>query len=95
MAEKLALLDGYSLMYRAFHALKTNMTAPDGTPTNAVHSFMMMLLKAVEEQMPDAVAVAFDVSKSQAHAGRIAQTGPHNPRADREDGHPHSGERRL
>lgn len=32
MGEKLVLLDGYSLMYRAFHALSTPMTAPDGTP---------------------------------------------------------------
>ena len=45
MAETLVLLDGYSLMYRAFHALQTPMTAPDGTPTNAVHGFMMMLLR--------------------------------------------------
>ena len=45
MTGKIVLLDGYSLMYRAFHALQTPMTAPDGTPTNAVHGFVMMLLK--------------------------------------------------
>ncbi len=61
MAQKIALLDGYSLMYRAFHALQTPMTAPDGTPTNAVHGFMMMVLKIVEEERPDMLAVAFDV----------------------------------
>ncbi len=43
MAGKIVLLDGYSLMYRAFHALQTPMNAPDGTPTNAVHGFVMML----------------------------------------------------
>ena len=63
MAEKLVLLDGYSLMYRAFHALSTPMTAPDGTPTNAVHGFMMMLLRVLDEEAPTAAAVAFDVSK--------------------------------
>ena len=61
MAQKIALLDGYSLMYRAYHALQTPMTAPDGTPTNAVHGFMMMVLKIVEEERPDMLAVAFDV----------------------------------
>ncbi len=63
MGEKLVLLDGYSLMYRAFHALATPMTAPDGTPTNAVHGFMMMLLRVLDEEAPTAAAVAFDVSK--------------------------------
>ncbi len=61
MAEKLVLLDGYSLMYRAFHALTTPMTAPDGTPTNAVHGFLLMLFKVLQDEKPDAVAVAFDV----------------------------------
>lgn len=63
MAEKLVLFDGYSLMYRAFHALTTPMTAPDGTPTNAVHGFMMMFLRVLEGERPTAALVAFDVSK--------------------------------
>lgn len=61
MADKIVVLDGYSLMYRAFHALQTPMSAPDGTPTNAVHGFVMMLLKVIEEERPDALAVAFDL----------------------------------
>ena len=61
MAEKIVILDGYSLMYRAFHALQGPMSAPDGTPTNAVHGFVMMLLKVVEDERPDALAVAFDL----------------------------------
>ena len=61
MAGKIVLLDGYSLMYRAFHALQTPMTAPDGTPTNAVHGFVMMLLKVIDDERPDAMAVAFDM----------------------------------
>ena len=63
MGEKLVLLDGYSLMYRAFHALSTPMSAPDGTPTNAVHGFVMMLLRVLDEEAPTAAAVAFDVGK--------------------------------
>ena len=61
MAEKIVILDGYSLMYRAFHALQTPMTAPDGTPTNAVHGFVMMMLKVIEDERPDSLAVAFDM----------------------------------
>jgi DNA polymerase-1 len=61
MAGKIVLLDGYSLMYRAFHGLQAPMTAPDGTPTNAVHGFMMMLMKVIEEEQPECLAVAFDV----------------------------------
>ncbi len=61
MAEKIVLLDGYSLMYRAFHALQTPMNAPDGTPTNAVHGFVMMLMKVIAEERPDSLAVAFDL----------------------------------
>ena len=59
--EKMVLLDGYSLMYRAYHALQTPMSAPDGTPTNAVHGFVMMLLKVIGEVRPDGLAVAFDM----------------------------------
>lgn len=59
--EKMVLLDGYSLMYRAYHALQTPMSAPDGTPTNAVHGFVMMLLKVIEQERPDGLAVAFDM----------------------------------
>ena len=70
MADKIVLLDGYSLMYRAFHALQTPMSAPDGTPTNAVHGFVMMLLKVVEEERPDAMAVAFDVHAPTLRAQR-------------------------
>ena len=61
MTGKIVLLDGYSLMYRAFHGLQAPMTAPDGTPTNAVHGFMMMLMKVIEEEHPECLAVAFDV----------------------------------
>ena len=59
--EKMVLLDGYSLMYRAYHALQTPMSAPDGTPTNAVHGFVMMLMKIIDEERPDGLAVAFDM----------------------------------
>ena len=61
MGQKLVLLDGYSLMYRAFYAVQGVMTAPDGTPTNAIHNFIMMVLKLIEDERPDAMAAAFDL----------------------------------
>jgi len=69
MADKIVILDGYSLMYRAFHALQTPMNAPDGTPTNAVHGFVMMLLKVIEDERPDSLAVAFDMHAPTFRAG--------------------------
>lgn len=72
MAEKIVLLDGYSLMYRAFHALQSPMSAPDGTPTNAVHGFVMMVMKVIEEERPDYLAVAFDVHAPTLRAQKFA-----------------------
>ncbi|MBQ7183906.1 MAG: DNA polymerase I [Clostridia bacterium] len=58
MRERLLVVDGNSLMHRAFHALP--LLDNDGVYTNAVHGFLMMLLKAVEDHSPRYAAVAFD-----------------------------------
>ena len=55
----LMLIDANGLVYRAFYALPY-FTTTDGTPTNAVYGFSTMLLKVLEEQAPEYVAVAFD-----------------------------------
>ncbi|MEE1199495.1 MAG: 5'-3' exonuclease H3TH domain-containing protein, partial [Christensenellales bacterium] len=73
MAGKMVLLDGYSLMYRAFHGLQAPMSAPDGTPTNAVHGFMMMLMKVIEEERPQCLAVAFDMHAVTLRAQRYSE----------------------
>jgi DNA polymerase-1 len=78
-----AVIDGNSLMHRAFHALPTSMTAPDGRPTNAVFGFMSMLLKMVADLGPDGVVVAFDRGKpafrTEALAGYKIQRPPTDP----------------
>ena len=56
----LAVIDGNSLLHRAFHALPVTMTAPDGRPTNAAYGFVSMLLKLTESFWPDTLIVAFD-----------------------------------
>ena len=55
-----ALLDGYSLAYRAFFALPDDLRTTTGQLTNAVYGFTSMLIKLLAEQRPDAVAVVFD-----------------------------------
>ena len=63
MPKKVAVIDGNSLMHRAFHAVPPTMNAPDGTPTNAVFGFISMFLKFVEVAQPDAVICAFDAGR--------------------------------
>jgi len=55
----LVLIDANGLVYRAFFALPY-FTTSDGQPTNAVYGFTTMLLKVLEEEAPEYVAVAFD-----------------------------------
>ncbi|MCJ7438143.1 MAG: DNA polymerase I, partial [Acidimicrobiia bacterium] len=60
MAEKLLLLDGHSLAYRAFYALPADLSTPDGTVTNAVFGFTSMLTKVLADERPELIGVAFD-----------------------------------
>ncbi len=60
MPEKIILIDAYSLMFRAFHALPL-LDNGQGVYTNAIHGFMSMLLKAITEFEPTYCAVAFDM----------------------------------
>ncbi len=58
MRETMLVIDGNSLMHRAFHALP--LMDADGIYTNAVHGFLSMLMKAVQELSPRYIAAAFD-----------------------------------
>ena len=60
MSEKFVIVDGNSLMHRAFHALPP-LTNEDGIYTNAVFGFLSMLLKITADERPDYMAVAFDM----------------------------------
>ena len=63
MPKKIAVIDGNSLMHRAYHAVPPTMNAPDGTPTNAAFGFLSMFLKFYETARPDAVICAFDAGR--------------------------------
>ena len=58
--EKLVLIDGNSLINRAFYAMPL-LTTKDGKPVNAVYGFMNMFFKMLLDIKPTFVAVAFDV----------------------------------
>ncbi|MDX6365151.1 MAG: polymerase [Nocardioidaceae bacterium] len=62
--QRLLLLDGHSLAYRAFFALPVeNFSTTTGQPTNAVYGFTSMLINLLRDEEPSHLAVAFDVSR--------------------------------
>lgn len=58
----LVLIDGHSLVHRAYHAIPPLFSTSRGEPTNAVYGFTSMLLKVLNDVRPDCLAVAFDRS---------------------------------
>lgn len=60
MKEKLVVIDGNSIVNRAFYGLP-DLTTTDGRHTNGVLGFLNILIKITEEEKPDYLAVAFDV----------------------------------
>ncbi|MBQ9991600.1 MAG: DNA polymerase I [Lachnospiraceae bacterium] len=60
MRKKLVLLDGHSILNRAFYGVP-DLTNIQGLHTNAVYGFLNIMFKIIEEEQPDYVAVAFDV----------------------------------
>ncbi len=61
-SQKFVIVDGHSLLYRAFYALPL-MQNRRGEQTNAIYGFINMLLKLLKEEEPDYAAVAFDPPK--------------------------------
>ena len=57
------LLDGTSLAYKAFYAIKKDLSTSQGFPTNAIYGFIRMFLKLYKELKPKYLAIAFDVKK--------------------------------
>ena len=84
MSKKIAVIDGNSLMHRAYHAVQTPMTAKDGTPTNAVFGFLSMLCKFIEIASPDAIVCAFDAGKPTDRIEALAQYKAQRPPMDNE-----------
>ena len=77
-----AVVDGNSLMHRAFHAVPPTMNAPDGRPTNAIFGFLNMFLKMIDAFRPDGVAVAFDKGKPRVRMEMLPQYKAQRPPMD-------------
>ena len=60
MAEKIVLIDGHSILNRAFYGIP-NLTNSEGLHTNAVYGFLNILFKILDEEKPEYLAVAFDL----------------------------------
>ena len=75
----LMILDGNSIVNRAFYGVRP-LTAPDGTPTNAVYGFLAILRRLLDEVKPEALCVAFDLKdptfRHRAYEGYKAQRKP-------------------
>ena len=71
MSQRFVILDGSSLMYRAFYALPP-LTDSQGRPTNAIFGFSNMLTKLLTELQPDKLVIAFDKGKTTFRTERYA-----------------------
>ena len=73
MPEILYLLDGHALAYRTYYALTKGGTASSrwltssGEPTAGIYGFTSVLLRILEQENPDYIAVAFDTGKTFRH----------------------------
>jgi DNA polymerase I len=69
---RLLLLDGHSIAYRAFYALPVeNFSTTTGQPTNAVYGFTSMLINLLRDEQPTHLAVAFDISRKTFRSERF------------------------
>ena len=78
----IAVIDGNSLMHRAFHAIMQPMSAPDGRATNALFGFFNMFIKLVESFEPDGIICAFDKGKPAARMEMLPQYKAQRPPMD-------------
>ncbi len=57
------IIDGFSLMFRAFYSFPNSLTLTDQTPINAVFGFITLLYKAIDQFSPDQLCICFDHPK--------------------------------
>ena len=60
MSSKIVLIDGHSILNRAFYGLP-DLTNAEGLHTNAIYGFLTIMFKLLEEEKPEYLTVAFDV----------------------------------
>jgi DNA polymerase-1 len=84
LSKKIILIDGNSLVYRAFFALPVSLATSYGQVTNAVYGFTSMLIKLIREFKPDAIAVAFDKAAPTFRHNQYAEYKAHREKAPAE-----------
>ena len=60
MRDKLVLIDGHSILNRAFYGIP-DLSNAEGLHTNAIYGFLNIMFKIIEEEKPAYLAVAFDL----------------------------------
>ncbi|MFN8140515.1 MAG: DNA polymerase I [Fimbriimonadales bacterium] len=75
-AKKLVLIDGFSLLFRAFYGTRFLSTS-DGRPTNALFGFVTMLYQLIEREKPECIVVAFDTPAKTFRAEQFADYKAH------------------
>lgn len=70
--KRFIVLDGSSLIFRAFYALPPDLSDSHGQPTGAIFGFSNMLTKLIAEQQPNLMALAFDKSRHTFRTERYA-----------------------
>src|ERR1700693_4426671 len=87
MAETVLLYDAYSLIYRAFFAIRI-LTGPDGAPVNAIYGLTKMLKKMIVDHNPSHHAAVFDLGAPHKRLTLLpsykAQSPPTPPDLDRQ-----------
>lgn len=82
MSEKIVLIDGHSILNRAFYGLP-DLTNAEGVHTNAIYGFLTIMFKILEEEKPEYLTVAFDVhAPTFRHEMYDAYKGTRKPMAD-------------
>lgn len=61
MSEKIVLIDGHSIIHRAFYGVP-DLTNAEGLHTNGIYGFLNIMFRILDEEKPDYLAVAFDLS---------------------------------
>ena len=82
MSSKIVLIDGHSILNRAFYGLP-DLTNAEGLHTNAIYGFLTIMFKLLEEEKPEYLTVAFDVhAPTFRHKMYAEYKGTRKPMAD-------------
>ena len=77
--KKLVLIDGHAMIHRAFHAVPEDMSTRSGEVVNATFGFTMLLMKALNDEKPDYIAMTFDRPVPTFRHQQFAEYKAHRP----------------